>query len=131
MSNFIVTVFLLLGALTITSAQTIQQVEYTSSSTDELLYKKFKTVESSSMRTALAEMTLRGEANLQNYTFRKAGRFKDRIEIVQIGSDGKIVFQLEILESTFLHFLNMKEFAKEQEEKYISKQSPLLTFADK
>lgn len=129
MSRFIITALLLLGAFGLTQAQTIKQVEYNALNTDVLLYKKFKTVASSSLRQALAEMTLRGEASFQNYTFRKAGKFKDRIEIIQNNDKGEVAFHLEILESTFLHFLNAKEVAQEEQEKRLATQFPLLTFA--
>lgn len=129
MSKFIITALLFLGAISLTNAQTIQQIEYNVSNTDILLYKKFKKVASSALRQTLADMTLRGEAYFQEYIFRKAGRFKDRIEIIQNNAKGEVAFHLEILESTFLHFLNAKELAQEEEEKRLATQFPLLTFA--
>ncbi len=129
MSKFIFTFLLVLGLLPYTNAQTIQQVDYTSVSTDMLLFKKFKNIASSRLHQAIAEMTLRGETSFQNYTFKKTGKLRDRVEIMQTNSKGEIAFQLEILESTFLHFLNAKETAQEQEQKRMASERPLLTLS--
>jgi hypothetical protein len=102
-------------AQNVSSYKTVEYT-YTTNTTETFLAQKFKNFESKDLRNVIGQVSLFGEAQLSEYTFKRTGKFRDRIEIIQKTDAQKVIFQIEVAESTFLYFLNEKERIKEREE---------------